>query len=109
MMVETEVSPSGVYARRLEKNVLRLQFKVPHPQNVTLRLACFDGAWIWEEDLGLVVPGEEAVEMELKDWPQDISYLLARFFEGDGSVVAAAAQWLPAPTLVAFQSAQNNL
>lgn len=99
MVSESEAFQSGVYAVRLEDNKLRLHFKVQSPKHITLRMACFDGAWIWEEDLGTVVPGEEAVEIKLRDWPQDTSYLLARFFERDGSPAMAATQWLPAPSL----------
>ncbi|MGH7442453.1 MAG: hypothetical protein ACREKE_07270 [bacterium] len=97
MVAVSQVNRSGVNALRLNDNTLRLNFDVPYPQSITVRLVSSEHPWIHEQSVGVWAPGKEAVELRLNDWPKDSTYLLARFYEESGRPAATSSQWLGCP------------
>lgn len=97
MVTLPQVNRSSFNAIRIEKNKMRLTFEIQSPQSVIMRLVCSEHPWIWEENIGLRMPGQAAAEITLEDWPEDTTYLLVRFYEEDGRPASAASQCLPFP------------
>ena len=95
---DLSIKDLGIQARRAQGNWLRLGFQVAAPQQVTLRLLCFQSAWVFEEDLGLVLPGHDRAELQLLDWPQEATLLQVEFRTAEGPV-ECLNHWLAAPCL----------
>lgn len=85
---------SVIHATRVKGDTLRLSVDVSTPQSLVVRLICSEHTWSHEERLGLCQPGQEPLELRLKDWPEDNTYVLARFYEQGDRPAASASQWL---------------
>ncbi len=88
----------GLQARRTEGDRLRLSLQVDAPQQVLLRLFCFQSGWIFEEELGLILPGHDQAELSLPGWPEEASLLQVEFRSEHGAV-ERLQRWLAAPRL----------
>jgi hypothetical protein len=81
-------------------DTLHLGFDLEHPLHVTLSLRCPESGWAWEEDLGLVLPGDERAQVRLRGWPQEASLLQVRIVGGPWRGVREWAGWVSLPAQV---------
>lgn len=96
--VASAVDSSWLFARRANGHWLRLRLQTEAPQHVVIRLLCFQSGWIFEEDLGLVLPGAERIELQVRDWPAEATLLQAEL-RGLQGPTERVHRWLAAPAL----------
>jgi hypothetical protein len=96
--VAAAVDNSWLFARRANGHWLRLRLQANAPHQIVIRLLCFQSGWIFEEDLGLVLPGDERIELQLLGWPAEATLLQAELRPLQGPP-EKFHRWLAAPAL----------
>ena len=87
---------SSFGARRVNGQSLRLSFQVSQAQRARLRLLCFKSGWVFEEDLGAILPGLDRTELELPGWPEEATLVQVEFY-GEGRRREPLNRWLAGP------------
>lgn len=90
--------PIILAARRVHGDCLHLSLQLAEAQPVQIWMFCFQSGWVFEADLGVVLPHQAGVERELLNWPAEPTLLQVQVGTADGSSLRIQ-RWLAAPTL----------